>query len=76
MELEFHLLTKRLLFGELTEEQFIEECHKININIIKQCYKPESLYYRGYCEEKKNDTYCEGCDFWRVIFEEIKEKKE
>lgn len=30
----------------------------------KECHKPESEYYRAYCEERKEETYCEGCKFW------------
>ena len=30
----------------------------------KECHKPEGEYYRAYCEERKEETYCEGCKFW------------
>ena len=30
----------------------------------KECHKPESLYYRCYCDERKEDEYCNGCKFW------------
>ena len=30
----------------------------------KDCHKPESEYYRAYCEERREKTYCEGCQFW------------
>ena len=30
----------------------------------KKCHKPPSAYYRAYCEERKEKTYCEGCEFW------------
>lgn len=30
----------------------------------KKCHKPASAYYRAYCEERKEKTYCEGCRFW------------
>ena len=30
----------------------------------KECHKPESQYYRAYCEEWKDEIYCEGCKFW------------
>ena len=30
----------------------------------KECHKPESLYYRCYCDERKEDEYCNGCRFW------------
>ena len=30
----------------------------------KECHKPESLYYRAFCEERKNSAYCDGCEFW------------
>ena len=30
----------------------------------KECHKPESLYYRAYCEERKDSAYCDGCEFW------------
>ena len=30
----------------------------------KECHKPESLYYRAFCEERKDSAYCDGCEFW------------
>lgn len=30
----------------------------------KECHKPESESYRAYCEEWKDEIYCEGCKFW------------
>ena len=30
----------------------------------KECHKPESQYYRAYCEEWKDEVYCDGCKFW------------
>lgn len=30
----------------------------------KECHKPESQSYRAYCEEWKDEVYCEGCKFW------------
>ena len=33
-------------------------------HIEKSCHKPESLQYRAYCSEPKEDTECRGCRFW------------
>lgn len=33
-------------------------------HIEKCCHKPESLQYRAYCSEPKEDTECRGCGFW------------
>ena len=30
----------------------------------KECHKPQSLYYRAFCEERKDSAYCDGCGFW------------
>ena len=30
----------------------------------KECHKPQSLYYRAFCEERKDSAYCDGCEFW------------
>ena len=34
------------------------------LQFAKQCHKPSSLYYRCYCDERKEDEYCNGCRFW------------
>ena len=52
--------------------RFIEQCYyepktepqMEESQVTKQCHKPSSLYYRCYCNESKNDEYCNGCEFW------------
>ena len=34
------------------------------LQFAKQCHKPSSLYYRCYCDERKEEEYCNGCRFW------------
>lgn len=64
MEPDFELLMN-LIFDKSVQDEFIRECHEIGINIENQCHKPSSLSYRGYCEEKEEESYCKGCKFWK-----------
>ena len=34
------------------------------ISTTYKCHKPQSLYYRAFCEEKEEESYCNGCEFW------------
>jgi hypothetical protein len=65
MEPDFELLMN-LIFDKSVQDEFIRECRENNIVVEKQCHKPSSLYYRCYCEEKKEEPYCEECEFWYV----------
>lgn len=29
-----------------------------------RCHKPQSSYYRCFCEKKEEQSYCDGCEFW------------
>lgn len=59
---------KYLIENDLTLEMKFPYCHcgakMKEANHHKECHKPASSYYRGYCAERQEDAYCEGCEFW------------
>ena len=59
---EYH--TERMTIAECLDRYTEEGCPWEGAGNDKECHKPESEYYRAYCEERKEETYCEGCKFW------------
>lgn len=51
-------------YAEATERMRKDEPQTDELQFAKQCHKPSSLYYRCYCDERKEDEYCNGCRFW------------
>ena len=65
--LEYHRDTTH--FGKakgesVTTNRVEGESQTDKLQFAKQCHKPSSLYYRCYCDERKEDEYCNGCRFW------------
>lgn len=52
--------------GDTFPPNFCPNCgvYMRGIDDEKKCHKPESEYYRAYCEERKEKIYCERCKFW------------
>lgn len=52
--------------GDEFPQDFCPSCgaRMKGIDDEKECHKPESQSYRAYCEEWKDEVYCEGCKFW------------
>ena len=52
--------------------EFQYEISTKNMNVLAdalredepRCHKPQSSYYRCFCEEKEEQSYCAGCEFW------------
>lgn len=40
------------------------QTERINEEDKPKCHKPQSAYYRCFCEEKEEQSYCDGCEFW------------
>ena len=49
--------------GELSTE-YPKGCPLIEIADTPRCHKPQSSYYRCFCEEREEQSYCDGCEFW------------
>lgn len=42
----------------------LEKLGLIDTEAKKKCHKPQSAYYRCYCDELEEEEYCNGCEFW------------
>ena len=40
------------------------QTERMNEKDKPKCHKPQSAYYRCFCEEKEEQSYCDGCEFW------------
>jgi hypothetical protein len=47
------------ILGDRKDEPQTDE-----LQLVKRCHKSQSLYYRCYCDEREEEEYCNGCEFW------------